>query len=515
MQIVANKGLLLKVREPAHILETIPKSRKVGKHEVLVNWGLEEVMVLRNLGIRSVPSPIIGRYHWPGMYTPMAHQKEAASFMTLNRRCFNFSEQGTSKTASALWAADYLMQEGFVRRALVVCPLSVMQTAWMDDMFRTVLHRTGIVAHHTDKRRRVKALEAGTDFVVINYDGVGLIRDELQKQDFDLIIADEANMLKNVSTDRWKFFNSLVRHDTWLWLMTGTPAAQSPEDAYGLARLVNPTAVPKFAGAFRDQVMYKVTKFKWVPKSTAKETVHRVLQPAIRFTKEECLDLPERTYVTRQVPMTGQQRKYYEMLRKKMQADAAGETITAVHAAANLNKLLQVSTGAAYTDGGDVVEFDARPRVAETIDIIQNAGHKTLVFAPFRHTIETLEKALKAEGISSGTIHGGVPATTRATLIQAFQTSADPHVLLLQPQAAAHGITLTAADTIVWYGPTSSVETYLQANDRAHRKGQRNPVTVFHIESSPVEARMYQLLRENVKDHTALIALYKEEVGLT
>lgn len=139
----------------------------------------------------------------------------------------------------------------------------------------------------------------------------------------------------------------------WLWMMTGTPAAQSPVDAFGLAKLVNPSAVPRFFSSFRDMVMQKVTNFKWVPKENATDTVFKALQPAIRFTKEECLDLPDMVYVKRTVEMTRQQKKYYKQLKDTMVMQAAGEQITAANAAVNMNKLLQISSGAVYTDDGD------------------------------------------------------------------------------------------------------------------------------------------------------------------
>jgi hypothetical protein len=112
-------------------------------------------------------------------------------------------------------------------------------------------------------------------------------------------------------------------------MMTGTPAAQSPLDAYGLAKLVNPRGVPRFFGSFRDQVMYKITRFKWGVKDSATETVFNALRPAIRFTKEECLDLPPMVYTKRKVELTPQQRKYYKQLKDQMVMQAAGEEVTA------------------------------------------------------------------------------------------------------------------------------------------------------------------------------------------
>ena len=276
-------------------------------------------------------------------------------------------------------------------------------------------------------------------------------------------------------------------------MLTGTPAAQSPVDAFGLAKLINPDNIPKFYGQFRDKVMYKVTQFKWAPKPGAQKYVHSVLQPAIRFEKDQCLDLPEVTHVDRDAPLTPQQRKYYAELKKHMTMDAAGESITAVNAATNINKLLQISGGAVYSDDGQVLEFDVSNRLNVVLEVIEEASHKVLVFVPFTHTIELLEAFLQKHNISCGVINGKVPVNRRSDLVKQFQEQPDPHVLIIQPQAASHGLTLTEANTIIWYAPVTSVETYLQANARIDRPGQKNAMTVVHIEGSEVERRLYKM----------------------
>ena len=153
MEIVDNKAVLLKLKHPQKVTTVIPKSKELADNKVLVNWGLDEVQVLKNLNI-NVPSPIEGRYDWPGKHKPFDHQKKTASFLTLNRKSFCFNEQGTGKTASAIWAADFLMNQGRVRRALVICPLSIMDSAWRNDLFTFVMHRTVDVAHGASKKRR-------------------------------------------------------------------------------------------------------------------------------------------------------------------------------------------------------------------------------------------------------------------------------------------------------------------------------------------------------------------------
>ena len=329
MQIVEDKAILLKTRNPDKYA-IIPKhkvlSESNGTYEVLVYWGLEEVKVLRNLGVKDAPSPIVRRYSWPGRYKPMDHQRVTSEFLTLNRKAFVFSEPGTGKTLSALWAADYLMSIGKVRRVLILCPLSIMQSAWLGDLSNSIIHRSAVVAHHAQSGRRIEMVQQDYEFVITNYDGLNLIADEVRKDGrFDLVIVDEANAYKTQTTRRWKALASILTPDTYLWMMTGTPASQSPADAYGLAKLVNPNNVPKFYTAWRDMVMNKVTMFKWAAKPNAADTVHVALQPAIRFTKAQCLDLPDVLTTTRLVPLTPQQAKYYNLLKERMTAIAGDD----------------------------------------------------------------------------------------------------------------------------------------------------------------------------------------------
>lgn len=515
MEIVQNKVLKMLVRDHERITNVIPKSRYLrevspGVHEVAVHFGLDEAQILKNLRLKGVRSPISVQYDWPGKYKPFDHQRTTAEFLTLHKRCFCFSQQGTGKSASVVWAADYLIKTKRIKRVLIVCPVSIMQSAWVADIFKTAMHLKVGVAHGSREQRR-KVINGNYDIVVINYDGVAIVEDDLKGQ-FDLIVLDEANMVKTTTTKRWKAIHRLALPETWMWLLTGTPAAQSPLDAYGLARLVAPTRVPKFFGQWRDKVMNKINMFKWVPSPRATEQVNAALQPAIRFTKKECLDLPDETYQTRNVPLTPQQAKYYKDFKNKMLVQAAGEQITAVHAAAMLNKLLQLSLGAVYSDTGDVIQFDSSTRVSALLEVIEESSNKVIVFVPFRHAIEMVTGVLEKEGYTVGVIDGSVPLSRRTELFRAFQETPDPRVLVIQPQAAAHGVTLTAADTVVWFGPVSSVETYLQGNARVHRAGQTNKVTIVKLCGSAAEEKVYKSLETKGGAQESLMALYEDVI---
>jgi len=452
-------------------------------------------------------------YKWPRPlgFEPFDHQKETAEFLSLRRRAFCFNEQGTGKTASVIWAADYLMNKGAVKRVLIACPLSIMQASWQADLFKFAVHRTVGVAYGTSDKRK-KIINENSEFVIINYDGIPSVFEELKNGGFDLIVIDEANAYKNVQTKRWKLMRKLLTPTTGLWMLTGTPAAQSPVDAYGLGKMCVPQRTPQFYGDFRESVMMQYSMYRWEPRPESEKIVFEMLQPAIRFTKEECLDLPEVTYMTRIAPLTSEQKAYYKELKDELFLESGGEEVSAVNAAAKMNKLLQISGGAVYTDTRAVMQFDVSNRLQVIEEVINESSNKVLIFVPFTHTIELVSEHLTKAGITNAIIDGSVPMNKRSEVFKAFQEKPDPRVLVIQPQAAAHGVTLTAANTIIWYAPVTSAEIYMQANARINRPGQRNAMTIFHIQGSSIENRLYAMLQGNITNHEKLVDLYKKEL---
>jgi SNF2 family DNA or RNA helicase len=525
MQIVDNAAVQITASNnfATEITSRLERSEilKDNKHskEVLICWDHGEMKTLAeyldrylpNPNVPKIPSPMQRDYDWPGLYKPFDHQRDTAEFLSLRQRAFCFNEAGTGKTSAVVWAADYLMKQGIIKKVLVICPLSIMYSAWQADIFKTAMHRTCGVAHGSASKRK-KILDENFDFTIINYDGTAVILEDLQQAKFDLIVIDEANAYKSPSTKRWKNLAKLIQADTWLWMLTGTPAAQSPVDAYGLAKLISPGRVPKFSTAWRDRVMAQVSKFKWVPKNVATDEVYRALQPAIRYTKKECLDLPEIIYQTRDVQLSPQASKYYYALKKQLLIEAAGEQVSAVNAAAALNKLLQISSGAVYTDKHDVVQFDIAPRLNALKEVLEETTNKVVVFVPFLHAIDIVGEFLTKEGITNEVINGSVSAQNRHDIINRFQTATDPRVLIIQPQSASHGVTLTAADTVVFWAPVMSVETYLQCIARIERVGQVNKMSVVHLRGSEVEKKIYTMLQGKVDDHQKLVDLYKQEL---
>lgn len=511
------KALALKLNNPSAVLASIPTAKQLvarGKPFVVLPHKLDEVRVLRNLGIEA-PSPIMFYYDWPGRFTPYDHQKETSAFLTLNTRGLVLNEIGTGKTQSALWAADYLLNIKAIKKVLIVSPLSTLERVWGDAIFTGFFHRKHVVLHG-DAEYRSRMLKTDAEFCIINHDGFPIIAKEAVGM-FDLVIIDEAAVYRNPTTNRFKTFKRWMdlNHDIRLWLMTGTPTPNEPTDAWALAKLVQSPFCTATYTAFRDQVMLKQSMYKWVPRFDAVHTVQHVLQPSVRYTRDECFDLPDTIYQTRKVALTPTQQALYSKMLKSFYLDAVKdklgvENITAVNEAVKLGKLVQIACGVAYDDAGNNVEIDCGPRVKEVVSLIEQAGEKCIVFVPLTGTLEMLEKEL-AKKFTVAVVNGGVSAAKRNIIFQNFQDDVDPQVLLAHPATMAHGLTLTSASTIIWYGPITSNEQYVQANGRVERIGKRHVSNVIHIESTELEHKMYQRLKNKQKLQGLLLELIQQQ----
>jgi len=442
--------------------------------------------------------PSYAEYNWPltnPNHKPFDHQKRTTEFLLENKRAYVFSDLGTGKTLSALWAADILFEAKAIRKVLIVGPLSTLQSVWGQEIFTNFLHLYYAIAHGT-RAERIKAIQSDAHFVIINHDGVKICLDELIKEKFDIIIVDELTAFKNATTDRSKMMRKLTASCGAVWGMTGAPTPNSPTEAYGQAKVVNPANpyLPKFYGQYRDLVVQQIAFGVWVPRPQAPAVVHRVLQPAIRYTRDECLDLPPVLSTYTEVDMTPEQKRLYEQMRKELYTEYENGEITAVNAGVKMIKLLQISAGAVFDDERLVCYCDATPKIDAIITAFEELGRtKLIVVAAFRMVVERLCQQMRDKGIRCEYIHGGVDYQKRTKLIHEFQNG-DLQMLVLQPQAVSHGITLTASSTIIWHSYVASGETYLQMNGRITRAGQTKKQYVIHLIGSKAEKRMIDVI---------------------
>ena len=257
---------------------------------------------------------------------------------------------------------------------------------------------------------------------------------------------------------------------------------------------MDPTKVPKYFGRFRDMTMTKYGPYKYVPKPDALETVLKVMQPSIRFTREA---LPDTVYQTRHIELTDEQKRMYEDVRQRMKAEAEEGTVRAVHEADKLMKLVQVAAGAVYTTDGEVASLDNSPRINEVLEIIAQSEGKTIVFVPFIAALLSLRDRI-AMHYPTELVYGGTSKGDRDTAFWRFQNlpAKESAVLVANASAMSHGLTLTEASTIVWVAPTTSHETFDQANHRIIRPGQKRKTLVVMLEGTAVERQIYNRLQQ-------------------
>lgn len=512
------KAVVLKLRNPSRVTTVIPTSVLVnhnGSTLVAVPHRPDETRVLRNLGF-DVPDPMPMHYDWPkvsGRYDPFAAQRDTASFLSMNSRAFCLNGMGTGKTNSALWAYDYLRRTKQVKKVLVVCPLSTMERTWADSVFNTFSHLDAVVLHGT-RDRRIKLLKQDVDVYIINIDGLASIKTELAKRpDIDLIVVDELALARNSGTDRWKILNEICNKQTTrrVWGMTGSPTPNAPTDAWAQCKLVTPDNpnVPKYFSAFRDKVMRQLTQFKWAARPDANDTIYQMMQPAIRFSLDDCTDLPEQTFITREVELTPEQKKAYKDMLSKLATDYQGGQILAVNEAVKANKLIQIACGVAYGTGGEEIVIPSKPRLDVVKEIIEESEGKVIVFVPLTGALESVASELRKE-FTVETVHGGTSKNERDRIFGEFQRNDEPRVLVANAAAMSHGLTLTAATTIVWYAPVHSNETYEQACARVRRPGQTKTTVIVHIAGTDVERRVYKRLQDKQSMQGLLLEMMKE-----
>ena len=431
-------------------------------------------------------------------------------FMVLNPKCFNLSDMGTMKTLATLWAADYLMEENPGWKTLIVCPISIFQRTWGDAITANFLGKRTYKIIHGDEKKRRRLLAEKADFYIINYEGTcvgartskkgkielgGLSRDIADRQDIAIVAIDEASAYRSDRTRRHRVARAALVQKPYLWCLTGTPMSNGPEDAHGLARLVNNARGESFT-AYKQRVMYPVGPYKWLPRRGANEEAYKLLQPSIRFEMRDCTDVPPCTEQQREVELSDDQKDAYARLKRDLVLDLGrGVKITAAHEAALRLKLIQISCGAIYAHDHNVTRLDAAPRLAVLREAIEEAKRKAIIFAPLTSVVHLLYDELKE--YSRAMINGQVPRDVRDEIFRRFQSEAEPQLIIADPSTMSHGLDLFAASVVIWFAPTDRAELYLQANRRIDRPGQTVPTTIVQLASTDIEREIFRRIANN------------------
>lgn len=517
------RTLLYDGPEFAVVLAGVPSVRVGGYAVVRIN--LHNLQALTRLGV-AVPNPMMS-YDWPSYpgQRPMEIQKITAGFLTLNPRAFVLSEMRTGKTRASLWAADWLMQRHKGMKCLIVANLSTLRRTWGKEIFDNFLgRRTYVVLHSHSSKAREKLLNEDADFYIINHDGPGVgatigrrgislrgFAEALSARgDLGIAILDEATAYRDAGTRRNRVARHFFANYKYVWGMTGTPTPNAPTDAHGLARLVRPEYTESFRG-LQARTMLQVSNFKWLPKDGSSELIAReVLTPAIRFTQEDCFDAPEQTIEQRDVELSLDQKKFLTEFKKECCVALKTGTISAANEAVMRMKLFQIAGGAVYDEHHKTHFVDNKPRLAVLKEIIEAAPKKVIVFSPLTNMITMINKWLGEEGVATCLINGETPMNERNELLQQFQGTGGPRVLVAHPGPIARGLDLTSAATIVWFTPTDRTEDYIQANQRINGPAQNQHRHIIQLAATAVEREVYKRLDNNESLQGAMLKLIEQ-----
>lgn len=529
---IQNQALLIRTKMAKLVAMSVPRSA-IAEYDangnpsaVLVRWELEQMQKCADIGV-TVLSPMIRDYEFTGRYKPYVHQLKICSFLTTNKRALCFADMGTGKSLAVVHCIKYLLSIGEIKRALIIAPLSTLTRTWVDEFFNVDPSIT-VTKLHGNKAKRIELAANGAQVHVINYEGISVIHNEIKANNYDCVVIDEVTSYSNHESKRWKEAYNLFKDTKYVWGLTGTPILRGVIAAYGQAALVVPHNV-KFRSfwEFRNSVQRKINDFLWVDRPEAHDIAFSMLRPAISIKKKDCIDLPSMVHVYREVELDKGQKAFYVKLKEESLVKDELMQVTAVNAAVLAGKLIQVATGCIYDDDGRALEFDVSGRINETIDFIQKARNeastadkgKTIVFAPFKHTAALIRKKLseakivvdgKERKIKAEIIDGDVSAKRRDDIFGRFKEDNSLDVIVAIPQTMSHGLTLTNASCIVWFGPCTSAETYAQACNRIDRPGQTESMTIVHLYSTPAEWKLYSNLRENKKSENYLLTFYKD-----
>jgi SNF2 family DNA or RNA helicase len=274
-------------------------------------------------------------------------------------------------------------------------------------------------------------------------------------------------------------------------------------------KLIRPENYNGHFTRFKMLTMMQLGQFKWIPRRGAEETVNGIMKPALRYALSDCIELPPTIYHDREAELSAEQKVHYKALERQAVTQIKGKEITAVNSAVLISKLTQVACGVTYAGEEGKAEIDFGPRLAVLKEAIEESESKIIVFVPFTGVLDALYRELSKEW-TCAVVDGGTSSGRRNQIFDEFRSTPNPRVLIANPQTMSHGLTLTEADTIIWYAPIYSAEYFQQANARIVRPGQTKKTNIVHISATAVERRIYAVLREKGALQDVILELAKD-----
>lgn len=438
-------------------------------------------------------------------YALYQHQIKAYNIALALRGAALLMDMGTGKTLTTVAVTGRRFLDGKIKRVLIIAPTSVC-AVWPQEYqkFADFPVRVALLlGDHAQRVRQLKWLSAPTPaglpeplrVAVINYESAWRLKDgkvdHLQAFNADMVVCDESQRVKSPSAKQSKAVWKLGDLARFRLILSGTPIQKDTRDIWSQYRFLDPSVFPMSYGSFQSRyaIMGGFEGRQYIGARNLEELTRKTHACGFRIKKEECLDLPAKTFEDYPVELDTKTRVLYRTLQKQSIAELeSGGEVTANHVLVRMLRLQQLTGGFLVDDQGErhqvnTAKLDALRDIVETL--VLDEGKKLIVFSRFLAEMDAIEQMLlpmlSKERLQLVRIDGSVKAKERGGIVQRFQNDPACRVFLGELDACAEGLTLTAAQTVVYYSVNWNYAKYQQSADRVHRIGQTGTCTYVHL----------------------------------
>lgn len=426
----------------------------------------------------------------------MEHQRRDVLHGLKVKRHLYANDTGTGKTVIGIELARAIR-----KKTLVVCPLSIIENAWMEDVARFASDISAVnlwKVMSTGKKRAKKREELvaainDNDISIINFEsfkrlwstpregGFALTSGEAP---FQVLMIDESSRAKNNKAQVTKALIRFSDQVEYVYLFSGTPAPNNKLEYWPQVRMVSPRLFGDRFYSFRNRYFYPTGYggYTWEPKSDKEEEFKEILSMCSSAVKKKdvLVDLPERSVMTRAVTLSKDEQSVYRSMLNEMYVMIEDEEITAANAAVKSSKLRQICSGFLIDEDKQVKQV-GKSKTSELMDLLDDIGDRpVIIWTQFQHEAETIYLALRKKGKLVGRVDGTVSQGSKDAFILGFKNGAYQY-LVAHPRSMGHGVTLTNCTDMVYFSLSYSLEEYLQSRDRIYRYGQKNACSYYFL----------------------------------
>lgn len=411
------------------------------------------------------------------------YQKKIVN-IALNNGCYGiFSDTGTGKTIMGLEIANHY------DKTLILCPLSVIETAWIDDCHKFYPQTAIVNVWGNSRKHRLEMLNSDSKIYVMNYESFKILRNEIRKLKFDCVIVDESSVMKNMSSQITSMLLELTSFIQHRFVLSGCPTPNHNSEIFPQMKFVYPDLFGNNYYGFLARYFHQdmSNPHYWYQTDDDKDRYYaRLSDKSMFLKKDDCVDLPEKVFEVRRFDMAKKQKQYYDDIVNDIKANI--NQWSKFEFTAKLMKLREVTSGFVINKNNTITDFDNnKEKLLE--EVIAEIGNKPIiVWCQFQHEIETLAKKFNGVGLTSKT-------KNRDDIIRQFKNN-EIKLLFTHPQLIGKGLTFINCTYNIYYSLSFSYEEFKQSQDRIHRIGQCNKCTYIILQAkNSIEEKMYDCIQ--------------------